>query len=219
MRFIGGKLRQTRLHVQPPALLVTASYDPAILDDASNAGFIDVLFKPLSLSLVHASLRKHQEAIFGPKDSRTDPEAASVRHELRRNYGAARLLLVEDDPLNQEVALILLGEIGWSIDVADNGQSAVDMASANDYQLILMDMHMPVMDGIEATRKIRQLPKGGELPILAMTANAFTEDKRLCLDAGMNDFLTKPVVPEVLYAKILHYLKRPLNEARDRERA
>jgi len=73
-------------------------------------------------------------------------------------------------------------------------------------------MHMPVMDGIEATRKIRLLPKGRDIPIVAMTANAFTEDKRLCMEAGMNDFLTKPVVPEVLYAKILQYLKHPLNE-------
>jgi len=68
------------------------------------------------------------------------------------------------------------------------------------------------MDGIEATRKIRLLPKGRDIPIVAMTANAFTEDKRLCMEAGMNDFLTKPVVPEVLYAKILQYLKHPLNE-------
>ena len=206
------RLRQMNLRVQPPALLVTASFDPAILEDAIKAGFIDVMFKPLSLSLVHASLRKHQEAIFGPKAARVAPDALSPRHELHLNHRAARLLLVEDDPLNQEVALILLGEIGWTIDVADNGQAAVDKASVNDYQLILMDMHMPVMDGIEATRKIRQLPKGGDLPILAMTANAFTEDKRLCLEVGMNDFLTKPVVPEVLYAKILHYLQHPLNE-------
>ena len=206
------KIRHTNLLVQPPALLVTASFDPATSDDAINAGFVDVLFKPLSLSLVHASLRKHQGSIFGPTESLVAAETLSARDELRRDHPAARLLLVEDDPLNQEVALILLGEIGWTIDVADNGEMAIEKATTNDYQLILMDMHMPVMDGIEATRKIRLLPKGRDIPIVAMTANAFTEDKRLCLEAGMNDFLTKPVVPEVLYAKILQYLKHPLNE-------
>ena len=71
-----------------------------------------------------------------------------------------------------------------------------------------MDMHMPVMDGVEATRRIRQLPKGGKVPIIAMTANAFTEDKQRCLDAGMNDFVTKPVAPETLFAKLLECLDR-----------
>ena len=125
---------------------------------------------------------------------------------MQRDYRDARLLLVEDDLLNQEVALIMLGEIGWQIDVADNGEKAVELAAANNYQFILMDMHMPVMDGLEATRQIRQLPHGQHIPIIAMTANAFTEDRQRCLDAGMNDFVTKPVMPAALYEKVLKLL-------------
>ncbi len=207
-------LRTLPLSHQPLALLVTASGDPAILDDSRDAGFADALFKPLSLMLLHSALKKHRAAIL--RDDKTsaltaaDPTARPPKTILQQHHRTARLLLVEDDLLNQEVALILLSDIGWMIDVADDGQKAVEMVSANDYQLILMDMHMPVMDGIEATQKIRQLPQGQHIPIIAMTANAFTEDKDRCLNAGMNDFVTKPVTPDVLYEKIVKLLqKRP----------
>jgi two-component system, sensor histidine kinase and response regulator len=127
---------------------------------------------------------------------------------LRRNHGDGRLLLVEDEPINQEVALLLLEEVGWQVDVADNGQQALAMASAHPYDLILMDMQMPVMDGIEATRHIRTLPHGKAVPILAMTANAFEEDRERCLAAGMNDFITKPVAPETLYEILLNWVAK-----------
>ena len=209
-----ANVRNLPLPLQPLALLVTASGDPEIIDDSRDAGFSDALFKPLSLSLLHTTLRKHLAAIIGHDKSITpanvDPEHLEPKLALQRDYRDARLLLVEDDLLNQEVALIMLGEIGWLIDVAENGQKALDMATANNYQLILMDMHMPVMDGIEATLKIRQLPRGQHVPIIAMTANAFTEDKERCLGAGMNDFVTKPVSPAIVYEKIVRLLqKRP----------
>jgi two-component system sensor histidine kinase/response regulator len=127
---------------------------------------------------------------------------------LRRDYRNARLLLVEDDPVNREVELIVLEDIGWTIDTAEDGQQALDMAAVNDYQLILMDMQMPVMNGLEATRAIRKLPNRQAVPILAMTANAFAEDRQACLEAGMNDFLTKPVVPEKLFEVLLKWLTR-----------
>jgi two-component system sensor histidine kinase/response regulator len=127
---------------------------------------------------------------------------------LRRDHGNARLLLVEDDPLNQEVALIVLEDIGWQVDIAENGKEAIDRVKSTAYDLILMDMQMPVMGGVEATRIIRQLPTGGSIPILAMTANAFNEDREACLDAGMNDFVTKPVAPDRLYEMLLSWLSR-----------
>ena len=208
-------MRNLPLPHQPLALLVTASGDPAIVDDSRDAGFSDALFKPLSLSLLHTTLRKHLAAIIGYDKSFTpaniDPEDLEPKLALQRDYRDARLLLVEDDLLNQEVALIMLGEIGWPIDVAEDGQKALDMAIANDYKLILMDMHMPVMDGIEATLKIRQLPRGRHIPIIAMTANAFTEDKERCMEAGMNDFVTKPVSPPILYEKIARLLQKSSN--------
>ena len=205
-----NRMRLLPLQRQPVAFLVTASGDPRVVDDALSASYVDVLLKPLSLALLYPMLKKHLPAILGPSrhsaPSSVDADSDRIKSELQNRYGHARLLLVEDDALNQEVALMLLGDIGWTVDVADNGQKAVDKVAVSDYQLILMDMHMPVMDGVEATRRIRQLPNGGRVPIVAMTANAFTEDKQRCLDAGMNDFVTKPVMPDTLFAKILHCL-------------
>jgi CheY-like chemotaxis protein len=205
-----ANLRNQPLSRQPLALLVTASGDPTIVDDSRQAGFAEALFKPLSLGRLHGALKKHRSALLGYDKKHAGSSAGSgdmdPRQLLQRDYRDARLLLVEDDLLNQEVALIMLGEIGWQIDVADNGEKAVELAAANNYQFILMDMHMPVMDGLEATRQIRQLPHGQHIPIIAMTANAFTEDRQRCLDAGMNDFVTKPVMPAVLYEKVLKLL-------------
>jgi CheY-like chemotaxis protein len=127
---------------------------------------------------------------------------------LARDHQGRRVLLAEDDPVNQEVAIELLRDTGLIIDVADNGLQAVEMARLTDYDLILMDMQMPKMGGIEATRLIRQVPGREVTPILAMTANAFAEDRQKCVQAGMDDFLPKPVVPKVLYATIYKWLSR-----------
>jgi PAS domain S-box-containing protein len=136
----------------------------------------------------------------------SQPVSNDPAAELRRSCGKARLLLVEDDPINREVAIELLSSVGLEADSAENGQIAVDMASQTAYDLILMDMQMPVMDGLEATRKILALPERSTTPIVAMTANAFAEDRASCLDAGMVDHLAKPVEPTTLYQVLLHWL-------------
>ncbi len=134
--------------------------------------------------------------------------------ELRRLHSGARLLLAEDDAINQEVALALLESAGLVVDVANNGFEAVEMASATDYDLILMDMQMPLVDGPTATRAIRQEPGRAHTPILAMTANAYSEDRLICQDAGMNDFVTKPVNPNAFYKVLCKWLTQAAAERR-----
>ncbi len=125
------------------------------------------------------------------------------------SIAGARVLLVEDNELNQEVALALLHDFGLTVDVAANGEIALRKVQHTPYELVLMDMQMPVMDGLAATRAIRQLPGLHALPVIAMTANVMAGDRERCIEAGMNDHLAKPIDPAVLGAKLLQWVARP----------
>ncbi|MDP2179135.1 response regulator [Methylicorpusculum sp.] len=143
------------------------------------------------------------------KRSQTQPAVASripPLQSLQTNKARPRILLVDDDFINQELLKFLLNEAGLQCDSANDGEEAVGMVKNTDYDLVLMDIQMPIMDGLAATRAIRLLPERRLTPVIGVSANAFAEDKDRCFEAGMNAFLAKPVAPEVLYSELAKWL-------------
>ncbi|MFH1659944.1 MAG: PAS domain S-box protein [Pseudomonadota bacterium] len=136
---------------------------------------------------------------------------ANMHHVDTFGMAGRRLLLVEDEPINQEIFREILQDSGFLVDVADNGVEAIQLARQGFYSVILMDMQMPVMDGLTATRHLRQLPELNRTPIIAMTANAFAEDRAKCLKVGMNDFLTKPVDPNQFISTVAQWIRKVEN--------
>jgi signal transduction histidine kinase/ActR/RegA family two-component response regulator len=172
-------------------------------------GEIKVVSTPGAGSVFSFAIRLSRAEPLAEAQPDSRQSGAEAEYALRAEFSDIRVLVAEDDWVNQEVSLELLREtLGLAVDVAPDGAEALEMALRHRYDLILMDMQMPVLDGIGATQAIRELDGYADVPIIAMTANAFAEDRALCLDAGMNDFIAKPVDPDKLFVIMLQWLRQ-----------
>ncbi len=199
------KIKALKLASLPHLVLVTAYGSEEVAKGAAGVGFDEILLKPVNPSILFDTVMQVMGAGDPSRQERkvlAEPEDV----ELERIQGA-RILLVEDNDLNQQVATELLSDVGFQVDLAENGAIAVAMVQKASYDLVLMDMQMPVMDGIVATVEIRKLPQFKELPIVAMTANVMQRDQERCLAAGMNDHLAKPIDPDALQKVLLKWIK------------
>ena len=183
--------RDSALQHIPAFVMVTAYSRDELLQQAEGVQIDGLLVKPVSPSTMLDSILNALGKEVTQRTRRNEKQTGYL--EAAAKVKGARLLLVEDNLVNQEIALEILQEAGLTVDVANNGAEAVDKVFAQAYDGVLMDCQMPVMDGFEATRKIRQDSRFAELPILAMTANAMAGDKEKCVEAGMNDHIAKPI--------------------------
>jgi signal transduction histidine kinase/DNA-binding response OmpR family regulator/HPt (histidine-containing phosphotransfer) domain-containing protein len=199
-----GHIRNLPCAKLPHLAMVTAYSREDLLGQATAMGIHEVLAKPVSPSMLFDSLIRLMS---------DDPQPAAGHPGGARNIAAmdteglsgVHVLLAEDNLLNQQVACELLADVGVHVMVAGNGRIAVEMAQVQAFDAILMDMQMPEMDGVDATRTLQALPGWNHTPIIAMTANAMQADRKRCLDAGMVDFVAKPIEPDQLYQTLLRW--------------
>lgn len=197
----------------PPKVTIVTAYGAEIesVKEHEQNGILFVL-KPVTPSKLFDSLNHVLSDLSKDLTEITESNIQNLFNQVHNKH----ILLVEDNPINREVAIQLLEYVDLFIQTAENGSIAIEMALKEQYDLILMDIQMPIMDGIESTKAIRMIPGYSEIPIIAMTAHAFEEDIQQCLEVGMNDHLSKPVEPQKLYSKIYKWLtQEPLEKSFD----
>ena len=203
-----GALRALLPDPAPHMVLLTAFGRDDVLQAAAAIGIARVLLKPVIAATLRDSLQ--QALAHGPGGVGDVHGAGASALEVQlKSLAGARILLVDDNALNQEVALGLLEDVGLIVELASNGREAVDKVRAQEYDLVLMDMQMPVMGGVDATIEIRRVLRRVDLPIVAMTANAMQQDLDRCRAAGMVDVVTKPIAPEQLWSALLRWTRVP----------
>jgi two-component system sensor histidine kinase/response regulator len=201
---LARRIRQMGLRVEPRVILVTSyGKEPAIHEAIEQRLLDNYLAKPVTPSMLLEAVQE----VFHHRVDRARVPLHGVEADLKQQIAGAHLLLAEDNEINQQVATELLQLAGVTVTIAENGQQAVDLALAQPFDAILMDLQMPVMDGLQATRLLRQRAGGmATLPIIAMTANAMVGDRELCLQAGMSDHIAKPIDPANLYATLARWV-------------
>ena len=196
----------------PAMLMVTANGREEAIAEAGRVGLDAFLLKPVYASVMYNTLLEILgiETVSGPSIAKVTNSEVDLE-----NIRGAHVLLVDDNSINQEVATEFLLDVGIVVAVAANGRECLNALHCNSYDLVLMDIQMPVMDGLEATRRIRQISRFKDLPVIAMTAHAMTGDREKSLAAGMNDHITKPVDPDALYRALKKWIvtKQPVIQA------
>ena len=202
-------INELPLQVTPHLVMVTAYGREEVLQAAESVGLDDVIIKPINPSILFDSVVR----ILGGQleEIHADDNRGSNSEADLSSIAGAEILVAEDNELNQEVAMGLLTDAGFVVTIANNGEEALSLLKQHSYDIVLMDMQMPVMDGVSATQEIRKNTLLNELPIVAMTANAMTQDKERCLAAGMNDHVAKPIDPEELFRTLLRWIKPRAN--------
>lgn len=191
----------------PKCIMVTGFGREEIFQEAENAGIDMVLLKPVSPTvLFESSMKLLGDASYIEENNNQNHDQTLKNIDKLSTIKGSKILLVEDNELNQQVAMELLEEGDFETDLAVNGAVALEKIQEKTYDVILMDMQMPVMDGLEATRHIRLKSEYANLPIIAMTANAMSSDRDKCTEAGMNDHVAKPIDPEQLFAMLLKWI-------------
>ncbi len=209
----------TSLQKQPAVIMVTAFGREEVREEAEELHVDGFLVKPVTKSMLVDSL----VSVFATdvRNRRSTSNARRTKQPLPLR--GARILLTEDNEINQQIAIELLEGVGATVDVANNGREAVDIlfqgSSPPPYDVVLMDLQMPEMDGYQATTRIRGDSRFAQLPIIAMTAHATVEERNRCLAAGMNDHISKPIHPNMLFDTVARYYRptrSPLSCARRR---
>lgn len=199
------KIAALPLKSRPVCVLITASGNVQIIEEGKAAGFSEVLIKPASITTLRAAVQRL--LVDEGQPGLSQQASVSAESLLRQRAQGARILLVDDEPINQMITKEFLEDVGLAVSLANNGKEAVEQLQGDaPFDLVLMDIQMPEMDGVSASKLIRTNPARRTLPIIALTANAFSEDRHKCLAAGMNDFVTKPVDPNALFEVILRWL-------------
>ncbi len=204
------QIRTSNLKKQPKLLLMTALGVRGDANRCREIGIDGYFVKPIKHSLLLEAINRVMTPQDGAREiSAGDPELLT-RYDLEErkasNSGEHTILLAEDHPVNTKLAVRLLEDVGYTVVAAANGREALELLETEKVDLVLMDIQMPVMDGLEATRAIRQQEKYADLPIIAMTAHAMTGDREMCLDSGMSDYITKPINQELMYGIISSWL-------------
>lgn len=196
------RIKSERLSSASKVLMVTAYGREEIMETAEDAGFNGFLMKPIHPSVLYDAIMQ----AFGHISLASIHNVTSISGMA--NFGGAKVLLVEDQEINQQVASEILEKVGLNVTIAANGKEAVQMVQASDFDMVLMDIQMPIMDGLTATSAIRAIesPRFATLPIIAMTAHAMSSDREKSLKAGMNDHLNKPIEPAELYSVLERWL-------------